>query len=118
MWTIDQISDKNIFNFKCTYPAPLRRAGSNLASDRGLYLVKSVVVFFSSLPIVVVIMDLYLNNKTFILSFIILFFFRSYEHYCRCGKQIDAKLKALGAVEFVGRHDVDKENYKVVDSWI
>jgi len=43
---------------------------------------------------------------------------RSYTHFARCGKNIDARLEELGALRFVPRIDVDKEDWTAVDSWI
>lgn len=33
---------------------------------------------------------------------------RSYEHFCACGKMLDAKLEALGGRRFVPRADVNR----------
>jgi sulfite reductase alpha subunit-like flavoprotein len=43
---------------------------------------------------------------------------RSYTHFARCGKEIDARLEELGGTRFVPRVDVNKEDLKVVDEWI
>lgn len=43
---------------------------------------------------------------------------RSYAHFARCGKTIDARLSALGGQRFVPRADINKEDWKVVDEWI
>jgi sulfite reductase (NADPH) flavoprotein alpha-component len=43
---------------------------------------------------------------------------RSYTHFARCGKNIDARLEELGAVRFVPRVDVDKEDWIAIDGWI
>jgi len=43
---------------------------------------------------------------------------RSYNHFCACGKQLDARLAALQARQFVGRQEVNKEDWKAVAGWI
>lgn len=43
---------------------------------------------------------------------------RSYAHFCRCGKTIFARLKALGAAILAPRADINKEDWKAIDSWI
>lgn len=42
----------------------------------------------------------------------------SYEHFCACGKRLDARLEALGASRAFPRFDVNKEDWKMVDEWI
>jgi sulfite reductase (NADPH) flavoprotein alpha-component len=43
---------------------------------------------------------------------------RSYTHFARCGKTIDARLQELGATRFTPRVDVNKEDLVAVDGWI
>lgn len=43
---------------------------------------------------------------------------RSYPHFCRCGKQLDASLAAAGAKEVAPRVDVDKEDWPAIDGWL
>jgi len=43
---------------------------------------------------------------------------RNYEHYCACGKQVDAALEALGGRRCAPRVDIDREDWEAVDSWI
>lgn len=43
---------------------------------------------------------------------------RSYPHFCRCGKQLDAQLESLGARRAVPRLDVDGEDYEGIERWI
>lgn len=43
---------------------------------------------------------------------------RSYQHYCRCGKQLDARLEALGAARVVPRQDVDREDWTAINEWM
>lgn len=43
---------------------------------------------------------------------------RSYQHYCRCGKQLDARLEALGARRVVPRRDVDREDWAAINGWL
>jgi sulfite reductase (NADPH) flavoprotein alpha-component len=43
---------------------------------------------------------------------------RSYEHFCRCGKTLDAALERAGAKRVAERADVNKEDYRAVDAWI
>lgn len=43
---------------------------------------------------------------------------RSYQHFCRCGKQLDAALAASGAQELAPRADINKEDYPAVDAWV
>ena len=33
---------------------------------------------------------------------------RSYEHFCACGKMLDARLEALGGKRFIPRADVNR----------
>jgi sulfite reductase (NADPH) flavoprotein alpha-component len=43
---------------------------------------------------------------------------RSYTHFARCGKTIDARLEQLGGIRCTPRVDVNKEDFKAVDGWI
>lgn len=43
---------------------------------------------------------------------------RSYEHFCRCGKLLDAAFSAQGAHPLVPRHDVDREDWGTIDRWL
>jgi sulfite reductase alpha subunit-like flavoprotein len=43
---------------------------------------------------------------------------KSYAHFCRCGKTLDARLKALGAKRMVSRVDVDKEDWNAIEKWM
>lgn len=43
---------------------------------------------------------------------------RSYQHYCRCGKQLDARLEALGGQRVVARQDVDREDWTAINTWL
>jgi sulfite reductase (NADPH) flavoprotein alpha-component len=43
---------------------------------------------------------------------------RSYAHFCRCGKSVDAALAAAGAAPLAPRVDVDKEDWAAVDGWV
>ena len=43
---------------------------------------------------------------------------RSYLHFCACGRQLDVRLGELGASPFVGRRDVNKEDWQAVDAWL
>lgn len=43
---------------------------------------------------------------------------KSYTHFCRCGKQLDAALESSGAVRLAERVDVNKEDWPVVDAWV
>jgi len=43
---------------------------------------------------------------------------RSYQHFCRCGKQLDGALEAAGAVQLAAREDVNKEDWAAVDLWM
>ena len=45
-------------------------------------------------------------------------FNRSYNYFCACGKQIDARLASLEARQFVPRRDVNKEDWGAIDSWL
>lgn len=42
----------------------------------------------------------------------------SYAHFCQCGRDIDARLEALGAHRFAPRVDVNKEDWKAIDGWM
>ena len=42
----------------------------------------------------------------------------SYNHYCACGKMLEARLEQLGAKRFSGRADINREDWKAVDAWI
>jgi len=42
----------------------------------------------------------------------------SYTHFAKCGKDIDARLEALGAKRIAARVDVNKEDWKAIDGWI
>jgi sulfite reductase (NADPH) flavoprotein alpha-component len=44
--------------------------------------------------------------------------FRSYTHFCRCGKLLDAAFEAAGSQRLVDRVDVNKEDWPVIDSWL
>ncbi|MEW5309841.1 MAG: hypothetical protein WDW38_001692 [Sanguina aurantia] len=43
---------------------------------------------------------------------------RTYQHFCRCGKLIDAALEKAGAKQLVDRVDVNKEDWKAVNAWL
>lgn len=43
---------------------------------------------------------------------------RSYTHFGRCGKTIDARLEALGAGRLAPRVDVNKEDWSAINGWI
>ncbi|GIL73126.1 hypothetical protein Vretimale_4732 [Volvox reticuliferus] len=43
---------------------------------------------------------------------------KSYTHFCRCGKLLDAAFEAAGAQRLIGRVDVNKEDWPVVDHWL
>ncbi|KAG7674589.1 putative NADPH oxidoreductase A [Nannochloris sp. 'desiccata'] len=43
---------------------------------------------------------------------------RSYTHFARCGKTLDARLEELGALRFLPRVDINKEDWVAVDGWI
>ena len=43
---------------------------------------------------------------------------RSYTHFARCGKTIDARLAGLGAARFQSRVDVNKEDWNAINGWI
>lgn len=43
---------------------------------------------------------------------------RTYTHFCRCGRKVDARMESLGATRIVERVDVDKEDWVAVDGWI
>jgi hypothetical protein len=43
---------------------------------------------------------------------------RSYPHFCRCGKQLDAALEKAGAAPLAPRGDIDKEDWPAVDGWL
>ncbi|GFR40974.1 hypothetical protein Agub_g1639 [Astrephomene gubernaculifera] len=43
---------------------------------------------------------------------------KSYTHFCRCGKQLDAALEGAGAQRLVERAEVNKEDWPVVDAWL
>ena len=43
---------------------------------------------------------------------------RSYPHFCRCGRQLDERLAAIGGRRVVPRIDVDGEDYEGIDEWI
>jgi len=43
---------------------------------------------------------------------------RSYQHFCRCGKQLDAALAAAGGREVAARVDIDKEDWGAIDAWM
>ena len=43
---------------------------------------------------------------------------RSYAHFCACGRMLDDRLEQLGAKRFAGRADVNREDWKAVDTWI
>ncbi len=45
-------------------------------------------------------------------------FDRSYQHYCRCGKTLDARMEALGGARFADRADINKEDWKAINAWI
>ncbi|CAD7700288.1 unnamed protein product [Ostreobium quekettii] len=42
----------------------------------------------------------------------------SYPHYCQCGKKVDAALGSGTGQRLVPRHDVDREDWTTVNSWI
>lgn len=42
----------------------------------------------------------------------------SYQHFCRCGRSLDARLEALGAARLAPRVDVNREDWKAIDSWV
>ncbi|GLC44408.1 hypothetical protein PLESTB_000472800 [Pleodorina starrii] len=43
---------------------------------------------------------------------------KSYTHFCRCGKMLDAALESAGATRLVDRIDVNKEDWPAVDGWL
>jgi sulfite reductase (NADPH) flavoprotein alpha-component len=43
---------------------------------------------------------------------------RSYTHFARCGKTLDARLEALGAGRLAPRVDVNKEDWAAINGWI
>lgn len=43
---------------------------------------------------------------------------RSYQHFCRCGRTLDARLEALGGSRFVPRADINREDWRAIDAWI
>ncbi len=43
---------------------------------------------------------------------------RSYQHFCRCGKQLDSRLGQLGASRFFDRADINREDWPAIDAWI
>ena len=42
----------------------------------------------------------------------------SYTHFARCGKEVDARLEALGANRVAPRVDVNKEDWNAIHGWI
>ena len=44
--------------------------------------------------------------------------YRSYAHFCRCGKRVAKAMKQNGAHEFVPSVKVDKEDWTVIHKWI
>ena len=43
---------------------------------------------------------------------------KSYTHFCRCGKQLDARLEALGGCRASARADVDREDWSAINEWM
>lgn len=43
---------------------------------------------------------------------------RSYQHFCRCGRSLDARLEALGGARLAPRVDVNREDWKAIDGWL
>lgn len=43
---------------------------------------------------------------------------RSYQHFCRCGKELDGALERTGAKRIAERTDVNKEDWKAVNGWM
>jgi hypothetical protein len=43
---------------------------------------------------------------------------RSYTHFCACGRAVDARLEELGGSRFALRVDINREDWKAVDTWI
>lgn len=43
---------------------------------------------------------------------------RSYQHYCRCGKQVDARLEALGGSRLHPRADINREDWRAINAWL
>jgi sulfite reductase alpha subunit-like flavoprotein len=43
---------------------------------------------------------------------------RSYAHFCRCGRGLDARLEAMGANRAFPRADIDKEDWAAVRAWV
>eukprot|EP00887_Chlorella_sp_A99_P003434 scaffold7.g3434.t1 len=43
---------------------------------------------------------------------------RSYQHFARCGRNLDARLEALGGSRCAPRVDVNKEDWRAVDGWV
>lgn len=44
--------------------------------------------------------------------------YRSYEHFCACGKQLHSRLHALGAKQLTARMDINKEDLPAIDKWL
>ena len=43
---------------------------------------------------------------------------RSYQHFCRCGRTLDARLEALGGARLAPRADINREDWAAIDAWI
>eukprot|EP00798_Chlamydomonas_sp_ICE-L_P023032 gene23032-30226_t len=43
---------------------------------------------------------------------------KSYTHFCKCGKTIDASLEAAGANRIAAHAEVDKENWPLINTWM
>ena len=43
---------------------------------------------------------------------------RSYQHFCRCGRSLDARLEALGGARLAPRADINREDWPAIDAWI
>ena len=43
---------------------------------------------------------------------------RSYTHFARCGKTLDARLEGVGGRRLVPRADINKEDWNAIDEWI
>jgi hypothetical protein len=43
---------------------------------------------------------------------------RSYQHFCRCGRTLDARLEALGGKRLAARADINREDFAAIDGWV
>ncbi|KAF8822974.1 putative Sulfite reductase [naDPH] flavoprotein component [Cardiosporidium cionae] len=72
---------------------------------------------YSAMPFVEFLKSLPQASFTFSYS-ILAFGDRSYPNFCQCGKECDALLSKCGGNVCIPRHDVDRENDKVIETWI